>query len=751
MRYSIVDVPLSILEQELADNDLHYLVDSRCRKASQTARSLLRLQKQDRDTVIVYRLPVMLNWADYPKSLEQFKESFTSASIACKDNVQFLTWSSKFSHQLELIHNPNNSIAVETIDIDDMCQSELLSFVKDEEVLFEHAGAAQFYLPSEQTSDYFLRVGNMQSKSAYFSAVFFWTLPVLKNVIHIFGDTWSISTTAAVMSDYLKRYGGVEEPSVMPRTSWSFAPSYIPKSKKARELASDAAVLASLKGKRTLFLSSFYSSGSLGEALVEETINSDSRDAALFVAIFGVKPKYKYCDLLLCCVGDHLDELGLGGKGAKYDASKELLNVGKSSYIPDYRSSEPVKFLFEDIQRDNRFFANLVGKGIFSVHRNGNNSYHDSRHHAFHIDAAGLFSTSYFRGNLREKFAGGNAYHNIIVDGSEGAEALLKALEDEAPQSIAGARKFIVPDWRKLPDHHDVLDAVNDRDKRSLYLVPVVISGSSLGDLKKYLRKTSLLSLDKILFLVGLLRPSEPEVMHNYTVISDKYVSPSKVIVVTNVFLPNWGLRRCPWCREQDILDRKKELIHRKAKNEEMARRHEKLQSSAGSGLVNEDVFFTTAENKKLPFNGGSLFANAVDDALAQEVQAADGIYKSILLMNGVADSNLSEGDLCVVVASAIQNWRIRTARKFVRRPTIDSATVASDDKFNEARLRAALWRALAPEELSLAVRGSTDFESLLERIFSGGDDEHHECLELEAMLAFPIEIRAFFSERIES
>jgi len=741
--YSVIDLDLRAFEQELGDEKLQYLANSMAVSASHEARKLLRLQRQGIEAIFVFRLPVMLDWSVFPKSLMALKTALRQEAQKFESNAQLLIWTSNFEQQYEFLNKPGTFL--DTFDLDDLRQSEFLSLARTGDVLFEHAGAAQFFLPSNQYSDYFLRVGNLQTRKQYFMAMFFWTLPLLRDVVHIFCDTWSISTTAAVLADYLSQYQ-VEDAVQRTRISWSFAPTYLPKSLTSQTLASDAAFLARSRDGLALFLSSFYSSGALETALIDELLQTDTRDAAKFVAIYGLRDDYEYCDLLLCNIGQFVSDLGLGGKGGQFDPTLQQLVVGRSSYIPDYRETEQIKFLRRDIERDKEFFECLVGKGIFSVHRDGKNSYLNDvvggRHHAFHIDAAKLFSTDYFLQQIKARFAHNGSYSNVISDGSEAAEVLYKALVKALPDQFRGSKEFVLRDWRRMAEYTDLLDAVNSSDKSSLYLVPVVISGGSLGDLKTFLRKTSLMSMENIHFVIGLLRPSEEEMMHNYREIPEKYVYPSSASVITDVFLPNWGIRQCPWCREQDQLD-----LDELETNPLVGARRELLRSSSlGQGLSGPNVFFTFDSGDQLPFNGGSLFADAISDDFAEQISAAEGLEKSAILMRGVDETELSEADLCIVVANAIQNWRIRTQRRGVKRPVIDTATVASEDKYSEARLRAAIWRALLPSERSLAVRNSTHFDALVRRVFSFEDDEHYRCVELETLLAFPVEIHALFN-----
>jgi len=532
------------------------------------------------------------------------------------------------------------------------------------------------------------------------------------------------------------------------RITWSFSPSYLPTSNIRERLVFEAVHSAQRNDGKVLFLSSFYSSGKLEAAIVDELLVIDARDQAKLVAIFGVGAEFKYSDDVLCSIGDFLKARGLKGKDASDDGSKEILDVDKISFFPDYRSVEPRKFLVADVGQHSGFFNRYCSNEIFSVHRDGRHSMHgadgQARHHAYHVDVGKLFGQKPFKDLLGFALDKAAPFDNVIHDGSKGAIALLEAVRCKHPDLVANSVCFTVFDWRNLSEENECLAAINTSEKQTLILVPTVITGQNIGDLKKHLRQTSLQSMKNMHCVIGLLRPPDIETVNNYLKIGARYFGTGGLNVIENVILPNWGKTECPWCIEERTLsnNRDKSVFSpgTKALFEE---RHDRLQHGTMSGLVHTEVFFVrdSIPNGRLPFYGGSLFKEVLDSKSQQALGELDGLERSKLLIKLAENTSISEADLCHVVANAMQNWRIRTQGTSAKRLTIDAATVSNDDKFNEARLRACIWRALKAEELYLAVRVTREFSDMLARIFSNQEDANHRCLELEACLAFGLEI----------
>lgn len=747
MKYSIVDITLDQFVLDKTDSEMSIFCSLKSKEAVQKCRAERRLDTKKDDTVFVYRLPVSLDWHQFPKTLDSFKNNLREAAVAMDDSLHVLIWSSCFKHELEIVFDPAPSVIKDEITLASIRQAELSDFLHSKEVFYEHSGSALFNLPSKQLSDYFLRVGNLQSKQQFYSAVFFWTIEHLEQVQHIFCDTWSISTTAAVLSEQLMAYRQ-DTTTESHRVTWSFSPCYLPTSNIREKLVFEAVHSAQKKSGEILFLSSFYSSGTLETSIADVLLDFDVRDQAKLVAIFGVDGEFKYSDDILCSIGDFLKDRGLRGKHSKDDRSKEILDVDRVSFFPDYRSVEPRKFSIADIVQHSKFFKIYCAKKIFSVHRDGRHSKHgangQARHHAFHVDVEVLFRDDSFVDLLGPALEDATPFDNVIHDGSAGAKALFETVRLQCPKLVANSELFTVLDWRKLANENICLDAINQSGKRTLVLIPTVITGQTIGDLKKHLRQTSLQSMKDMHCVIGLLRPSDHETCNNYLRGDADYVGTGALSVVESVILPNWGKTECPWCIEERTLSNNRGRSEFSSDTKSLLEeRQDRLQHGATAGLFQEEVFFVPKHvtDRSLPFYGGSLFKDVLDDDAKVALEELDGLERSKLLIELAENTKVSEADLCLVVANAIQNWRLRTKGTGVKRLTIDAATVSNDDKFNEARLRACIWRALKAEELSLAVRVSQEFSDMLSRIFSSQDDANHRCLELEACLAFGSEI----------
>lgn len=533
------------------------------------------------------------------------------------------------------------------------------------------------------------------------------------------------------------------------RVGWSFSPSYVPRSNIQSDQIFDAINTARDKGGKVLFLSSFYSSGKLEETLADQAFYLDASEEAILVAIYAVgKEKFQFTKNVLCNIAALLESRGLVGKLVEVLPESEILKVSKVSFFPDYRSVEIRPFLRTDILANSDFIDRYVGRNIFSVHRDGRNSAHmiagSRRHHAFHVDLPRMFSTKNFIKPLLSALNGLAPFDCILMDNSPGAEALLEAITRHLPEMIDGGQIYKIEDWRELRGSSPCLNAINSAQNRTLILVPTVITGQTIGDIKRHLRETSSHSLSRLHYLIGLLRPEDAETMRNYTQLAHVYTGESSVSVAESVTVPNWGRKQCPWCIEQDKIDSAAVDIRVDGGARELLqKRQQQLQSGVVEGLKHSETFFTLLPDERLPFYPGSLFVDAMKGApeTVQELAEIGGLESSRRLQEIALRTPVSEADLCFVVANAVQNWRLRNAGKSVRKLTIDAATVSNDDKYNEARLRAAIWRSLRADERSLAVRASADFSHLFNRIFSDAEDSNHRCLELEALLGFGKEI----------
>lgn len=758
LRYLIFDISLSLYEQTLTDSVVRPFVVDNANESSDDARAAIRLNHGSGNSVLVYRLPVMRNWANFPESLEACIKILSSKAADNNLNAQIAVWSENFKIRYKILKDPNREFENEGVQLEKIRQAELIKYLDSEGVFLEHSGDALFDLPSNQFSDYFLRIGNLQSKRSFLAAVYFWSIEYLEEVRHIFCDTWSISTTCAILAEFLNLY---RQPQILDTperlTSWSFSPAYLPNSDIAKYLLLEAKDLANQKKGRLLVISSFYSSGKLEQAISQEILGSNEEEKPLLIAIYNSGKNFPNSILLMCDVEPLIAQKGLKGKSAERFPTTELLNVNALTFFPDYRVPEVNNFVLKDIDSSKNFFDTYKGEGIFSVHKDGQNFNYasrdswkfKSRHHAFHIDADKLFKDSSFReklNNILDTFS--EPFDCVLLDESTTAESLLEAVKATRSDLFESAIIVKIADWRALNEKEEFLEIVNTAEKRTLILVPTVISGQSIGALRRQLRGLVVPERNSGLhFLIGLLRPDSMAEVKNYTQ-TVKYFGESWSAVVEQIILPDWGKKECPWCREAIELDRVLERNRNEPNDEifdQIADRLEILNQSKEAGLNNKDVFFSVDGQVPLPFNPGSLFQDIGpredDFGEADEELSGNDLTKEFIRLTKETDVN--EGDLCLIVASAMQNWRIRSISNSLRRPAIDATSILHPDKFNEARLRAALWRCLLPTEKTLAVRAdkTEDFNDLLIRVFGDDYEEHHSCLKFELLLSFARDI----------
>ena len=118
---------------------------------------------------------------------------------------------------------------------------------------------------------------------------------------------------------------------------------------------------------------------------------------------------------------------------------------------------------------------------------------------------------------------------------------------------------------------------------------------------KRHLRETSIHSLSRMHFLVGLLRPGDQSTMKNYTELGSKFVGPATVSVLERVHLPNWGQRECPWCIEQNKIEETLSDSSLDGSTKDLLVR--RLDQLTSDGLRGTDVFFSRTQGERLPRN----------------------------------------------------------------------------------------------------------------------------------------------------
>lgn len=700
----------------------------------------------DETTVLVFRLDPSINWKIGSKFRQDLQDSLSTYGVARNPtNPQIILFSRNYAHFWEATHDPDHNIAKTSNDelLADLQSSELQGYISNSHVLYEHSQTAFFQTPAGSFHDYFIRIGNTQSLPAFAGSSFFWSLPFLEGVTHFFAESWSISTTAATFSTMQNTYSDTQV------SSWAFGHSYFPKSPDDRaRLRSELSRCAAARGK-FLLLNSFNSSGKLSQEFARMSASAEVTDCkmlSLFVDTAVSTPDHPF----LMDIAEFMQERQLKGLAdLPLPPGSPVFSVNQDTYFPDYRRIKVWPFKFTELSHNKTFFERFSGKGIFRVNRRGRNmpglrkqsTPGSMRHHAFHVDAVRLFDDQEFRDQLTKSWIGRPAPTALLTNGTE---ASTKLAEVCLATSGADRAEILVcddPTFKILPETDGLETILQDPAARLLICVPLVITGDTLANVQVRLRELEKRFGEKrcdISIIVGLLRPESTEkvrqlesfYLRNRKNHDKAWVDP---IIVESIVLPNWQENQCPWQREKAYL---KALIEdRNISGDDFFRHSQRIEALSDAvigGLSGSDVF-NVVNGEHLRFNPESLWMD--DDKVHGEVD---------FLGTNSTGSKSSEADICCAVASALQLWREQAAKKDWRFSVIDASTITNLNGFNEARLRAAIWRGLTREELKNTARAEkgSDLSALLRKIFFGPvDDENYFPIQEEARIAFRREI----------
>jgi len=704
--------------------------------------------------VVVVRLAGNVNWDSYSAAIDILSRQLVEYGRQRNPkNPILILYTANYLIVPSVLFDPGEEFKSysATMLVERLRKEELVQFVARTDAMFEFGKAAVFALPSGMFADYFFRVGNLQSDTEFCQTMLFWSLPHLSQTSSIVADTWSISTTSASLGSGLAQYRNGDA-----KIAWTHLFEYLPTSSESQDRLKRSIAALSGNKDRLLFLNSFRSSGRLEGEVKSAAADLGFADRVDFLSIYGVQGRQDGKSNILCDLAMFFEERGLDGV-IEHGTSRSIpvFNIHKRTYFPDFRKPLVKNFSVRLSGQDKDFFERYAGQGIFSVCRTGGTAGYTgaegfdtkSRHHAFHVDAQRLFGSEEFTTVLRSLKL--RTVDAIFTNGSY-ASALLAEKYVDVSGSL-GAKKI-------CGAHAGFLDVAENSDLANFlataqgetiaFCVPTVVSGAGLGNLQEQLRR--ILGSPKniranVIILIGLLRPDHPDKLNRLKSIYLRRGDPNGVawhepIVVESVILPNWQEDRCPWVSERRVITRA--LIAPDlgdADRDLLLTRKEVLEKSSVSGLSDSRVFFLRDGQKRLRFNPDSLW---LDEDRVTRVEDAALILDEVGFLGSRTVSRLtSEADLCCAVASAIQRWRVEASKDPFHFSTIDAAVLTDHNGFNEARLRAAIWRSLTLEERIAAIRSTekaNDFATMCQRIFPLGEwDANYVALELEVALAF--------------
>jgi len=658
-------------------------------------------------------------------------------------------------------------------------QHELTSLVKADGVLFFHGrGVARFRLPSGEFSDYFLRIGNIQKSRRAVTTVCFWCLPFSQRTRHVICESWTVSTIAGelaqflnvywanaehswkVTSSYLEEYpqGGAADISVSHATNFRIGDS-----RHLREL------LRREKDNRDAIL--FLISASASGRLLKE-VRDISED---FSEVGSIRPLVLYSigaeieeDALLCDLRTYLEERGLRYRIEKIDndESVPIIEVDPRTYIPNYRVTKKHPFSVLYHTKTDGFFERYSGNKIFSVNRIGRTSERSpGRHYSYHFDADKVLEHPAFTSGLDAAIAKvGSVTSVVAVDTIRNRRfcALVKeGFEKVQPDKESPPITF-VHDFSSLSEESDLLADMRDPKGSILFADALVVTGSNIRDLSELIRKEASIaqgSKAKLTYLIGLARWYSSEKkkwvsFFNRASSHDGFLGCLEV--VESVALPLFQEKNCPWMRELKAHEAAiQDLPPDSEERDFIAERISVLRVGRTEGLTGKNVFFQRYMAHEFPFWDGSLF---LDRRKVVEENKRFGVT--------ISTEDVDEADLVCATVAAVHQWRTEANKNEwllnnqidfddpsepEGEQTVPDEVTHGQTAFNEPMLRASIWRSLLPNELSFTKSGS-DAPTLLSTVLiDHGNHGNDWMLGGEAALAFGWRVRyTLTQEQIE-
>ena len=693
---------------------------------------------------IFFLLDQRIDWAPH-KELTDFALSTLRDPDQAQRNpesYQWLVYSSGHRNFIVNSHTPMGRDAISVADATDLMKSFALErMIEDEGVFFHHRGDALFRLPSGDLSDFFLRVGNVQTDEDNMRTIAFWSLPYLKEVTHIMAETWSISTTAAYLAQFSSQYS-----SAQMTVTWSFLSQYLPGS--STDLASLKSRLVETveQNGRLLFLMSASGSGRLTQEVrkVIDDLGISERHAQI-LTLFSLSGD-DWSENVIQSLGPLLRRHRLIGRQTEDTASsKAIISINPKTYFPDYRLVTRTRFSAIRHPAESRlFFHKYAGSGIFCIGRRGRTSRESpDRYHTFYVDFSRLLVHPAFASATKRALRNIGKIDYIVVKNVGMNYAFLELvlewytyLQDNMPVI------FRCDDYTQAFEDAEISSALSGAKYSVTFVDSVVVTGRSVEDFEILVRK----SMDsgtpviaKLRYLVGLFRPySLTKVRYGKDYVSRAHNHPDfncQVVCAEQVILPNWNDDDCPWQREAKAHERAINpdvYQHSDHEKDYIGERLSMLAGSSSDGIKGDALFFKRYKGDNLPFYSGSLF---MDVNRVKRVNRSYGIE--------LKDSDIDPADLLCAVASAIQNWRVENDKgrlefqKIQFDVSIGNETVAENNGFNEPLLRACIWRSIRPSEIDYKNRDS-DLIPMLEQVFFDRRPENiHSALGGEAALIF--------------
>lgn len=700
---------------------------------------------------VVFALDRRVDWSTFPELLEQVRNQLRSPASHRRNpnSSQWMLYSEEFEPKVCNLYQPQGIEYPGTnAEITELARrSDMEGILADKSVFFHHDRQAFFRLPSGEISDYFLRVGNVQHDPHNIEKIAFWALPRLSDIHHVLCETWSISTTAATIAQFIDAYRG--EGAV----TWSYLSAYLPQKISDIHHVTELFSQAARTNTKLLFLVSASASGRIHGEYLKLARQADAEQNTRILTIYQLNRTP--CEgSVIHPLADFLDDLGLKGATDSIDVgSAPVIEIDTSTYIPKYRGVTTKPFsVIQQTGRAREFYEKYSGNGIFSIARKGRTSNRSpGRHYTYHLDIKKLMDHPAFTQRLGTVLSNQTATTTVVLTPSNTNRQFLEIF-CVAHEAAFGCRPTNIVEIERLTqisDHQQIKAALTDENEHVTFVESLLVEGANLNDLTQTIRKIrdqGFPSKAHITYLAGLFRPysdRKEKWVNFFPQCSDHpgFQERTKIVAVETVILPKWSDNDCPWKRElraqekalevSELDDWQRSYIQRRVLQLTDAMK------AGGDGLRGAEVFFQRQPGDEFPFWAGSFW---LDKSAVVAANEKHGVT--------IAEDDIDVADLVCAVASAVHAWRYGNPNSSVLShdlsfdEVINQEVTSENVGFNEPMLRAAIWRSLKPGEIS-ASGSNSDTASMLSNIFLDQDETNqHRVLGGEAALIYAWRLR---------
>ena len=390
----------------------------------------------------------------------------------------------------------------------------------------------------------------------------------------------------------------------------------------------------------------------------------------------------------------------------------EPVNIDAQVYFPLRYEDTVIEIskLIADCSRP--FFDRYVGTGLIEVHRTHNDGAGRQRHHAIHLATEHLVEVEAFVADFKRKLSALPTPPKLIVSPTHRAGQALAQVAKEFFASIGHPCPIFAHDTLFLrPEDIELRRILSDAEEVDALLIvdDVFLTGTRVAQYQRYARSAHYKG--RIHYFVGIARPQDAAVWtksKRMLAFRAGMTPPHTLDCVDMVILPDWRERDCPWCAELRLYSSWSQTA---SLTEELALRHEALQSAQQTGLTS-DLFLQITDLPSLALGPTSFFTT----------------------------QSANQAEVFAAIAAALQHLRTQTIPQKPRlgpRHFPISTVLNYQDylcaTWTDSILRASFLRAATADELTYADPGKEDArtQQLMDVIMQDGDGEHDIALEV--------------------